>query len=132
MVDIDRGTGEVKWDEAGAVEKLGMAYHEIPMGKPLNAIDPEWVAALDEILRTAERPIVLHCGSGNRVAGLWAVWMVEHEGVAPSGGGSGIRQRKQGEAGSPAGSKTETCPWNRITAPYTSGIPCCAQARLRA
>ena len=27
--------------------------------------------------------MVLHCGSGDRVAGLWAVWLVEHQKVKP-------------------------------------------------
>jgi protein tyrosine phosphatase (PTP) superfamily phosphohydrolase (DUF442 family) len=28
--------------------------------------------------------MVLHCSSGNRVAGLWTVWLVEHEGMDPA------------------------------------------------
>ena len=77
-----RGIVEVNWDEKGYVEELGMTYHAIPMGKPLTEIKPEWVEALDHILLTAERPILLHCGSGNRVSGLWAVWQVQHNGLS--------------------------------------------------
>jgi len=79
-----RGVGEIDWNEEEAVEDLGMAWHSIPMGKPLDTITPEQVDALDQVLATAERPILLHCGSGNRVAGLWAVWLVQKEGEEPA------------------------------------------------
>jgi protein tyrosine phosphatase (PTP) superfamily phosphohydrolase (DUF442 family) len=30
-------------------------------------------------MTAANGPVVLHCGSGNRVSGLWAVWLVENQ-----------------------------------------------------
>jgi len=56
----------------------------IPMNKPVEAITDEQVEQFAHFMDTAERPMVLHCGSGNRVAGLWTVWLVEHEGMDPA------------------------------------------------
>jgi len=77
-----RGEGEIDWDEAGQVKALGMEYVEVPMGKPLVAISDEQVELLDQALKSSTKPILLHCGSSNRAAGLWTVWLVERKGVA--------------------------------------------------
>lgn len=78
-----RGRGELEWDEAAAIRAAGMDYVFIPMDKPVQAITDETLDALDRVMREAERPLVLHCSTGNRTAGLWAVWLAEREGVAP-------------------------------------------------
>jgi len=76
-----RGAGEIDWDEQAAVEALGMRYVSIPMGAPLTGITDEQVAAMAEVMENGDGPMLLHCGSGNRVAGLWGVWLAEHEDV---------------------------------------------------
>lgn len=78
-----RGEEEMDWDEKSAVEAAGMTYVTIPMAYPIESIGDEWVDRFDALMREGARPIVLHCSSGNRVAGLWAVWLVEREGVDP-------------------------------------------------
>ena len=75
-----RAEGEIDWDERAAVEALGMRYVSIPMASPVSGIADEQVAALDEVMG-GEGPMLLHCGSGNRVAGLWGVWLAENQGV---------------------------------------------------
>jgi uncharacterized protein (TIGR01244 family) len=75
-----RGENELKWDEKAKVESLGMRYVSIPMPYPIAEIKDEWVEQLDNLLATGERPLVLHCSSGNRIAGLWAVWLNERQG----------------------------------------------------
>ena len=58
--------------EAETVTELGMAYVSIPVnGK--EGLTEENAAALAEALETAERPLLLHCGSGNRVGALLAL-----------------------------------------------------------
>jgi len=42
------------------------------------------VIEVGEVVVEAERPMVVHCSSGNRVAGLWAVWLAERRGVEPA------------------------------------------------
>lgn len=78
-----RGRGEIEWDERAEVETLGMKYVSIPMPYPIESITDEQVEAFAELMKDAERPMVTHCGSGNRVAGLWAVWLAEHGGLEP-------------------------------------------------
>jgi len=78
-----RGEGEVEWDERDSVEALGMEFVSIPMNSPVTEITDAEVAALAAALERAEGPTVLHCGSGNRASGLWASWLVEHQGVEP-------------------------------------------------
>ena len=78
-----RGEGELQWDEKTKVEELGMTFASVPMNHPVEEITDDQVARFAELMENGERPIVLHCGSGNRVAGLWAVWLVEVEGMEP-------------------------------------------------
>jgi uncharacterized protein (TIGR01244 family) len=76
-----RGEGELDWDEAALVSELGLTYVTIPMAYPIESIPDEWVARFDEVMADADRPVLLHCSSGNRVAGLWAVWLAERKDV---------------------------------------------------
>lgn len=79
-----RGTGELSWDEKAVVEAAGMSFVFIAMDKPVKAITDEQVAAFAEVMNTAERPMLLHCSTGNRTAGLWAAWLAERHGVQPA------------------------------------------------
>jgi len=76
-----RGEGELDWDERALAEELGMTYAEIPMAYPIESISDDWVERFDKVMAGADRPILMHCSSGNRVAGLWAVWLAERQGV---------------------------------------------------
>ena len=78
-----RGEGEIDWDERAAVEALGMRFVQIPMASPVTGITDEQVAALDEVLSGTEEQILLHCGSGNRVSGLWGAWLAAMRDYAP-------------------------------------------------
>lgn len=78
-----RGLTELDWDERAAVEALGMRFVQIPMPSPVTGITDAQVAALDSVLAGHAGPILLHCGSGNRVAGLWATWLTEKQGMHP-------------------------------------------------
>jgi uncharacterized protein (TIGR01244 family) len=75
-----RADGEVDWDEQSAVEAMGMRYVSIPMPNPVSEITDAQVAQLDSVLAGLDGPALLHCGSGNRVSGLWAAWLAEEDG----------------------------------------------------
>jgi uncharacterized protein (TIGR01244 family) len=79
-----RADGEIDWDERAKVESLGMTFVSIPMPNPVDAITDEQVARLDSVLGSGAGPVVLHCGSGNRVSGLWGAWLAERKDVAPA------------------------------------------------
>lgn len=78
-----RAADELAWDEKALADSLGLRFVTIPMEKPVTEITDDQVSRFAELMETGERPMLLHCGSGNRVAGLWAVWLAEHQGVAP-------------------------------------------------
>ena len=66
--DEDRGMD----DFAGLVEEKGMEYVAFPVvGK--DAISFETAAKLDAVLEEIDGPVLLHCGSGNRVGALLAL-----------------------------------------------------------
>ena len=66
--DEDRGVD----DWVGTVEATGMEYVAFPLvGK--DAISFENAAKLDAMLEEIDGPVLLHCGSGNRVGALLAL-----------------------------------------------------------
>ena len=65
--DEDRGL-----DEPRTIEALGMTYVAFPIASA-DDISFEKAAELDEILRGADGPILVHCASGNRVGALFAL-----------------------------------------------------------
>jgi uncharacterized protein (TIGR01244 family) len=79
-----RAEGEIDWDERAKVESLGMTFVRIPMPSPVTEITDDQVALLDDVLAGGVGPVVLHCGSGNRVSGLWAAWLAADRGLAPA------------------------------------------------
>jgi len=71
-----RHDGEIRdFDEPSVVTGLGLNYIHLPWAKPDELTD-EVFDQTREYLNTAERPILLHCGSANRVGALWIPWRV--------------------------------------------------------
>ncbi len=58
-------------DEKAVVEELGMQYESLPITR--SDITYEKAAALDELLAGYDEPVLLHCGSANRVGALIAL-----------------------------------------------------------
>ena len=79
-----RAQDEIDWDEEGKVEALGMRFVRIPMPGPVTEISDEQVTQLDSVLAQSQEPILLHCGSGNRVSGLWGAWLAAERDVEPA------------------------------------------------
>lgn len=78
-----RGPGENDWDERPLVEELGMTYHHIPISGP-GDVTEENAWRLSEIMENpANRPILIHCGSGNRVGALYALKAYHCDGCEP-------------------------------------------------
>ena len=72
VIDL-RGADENRGlDEAAVLQKLGLDYIELPVSTP-DAINMENAARLDKILSGYDGPVLLHCGSGNRVGALLAL-----------------------------------------------------------
>ena len=60
--------------ERAAVEQLGLRYVNIPIAKgaPTKAQVAEFTALLSD---AGNRPIHVHCASGNRVGAMWALYL---------------------------------------------------------
>ena len=65
--DEDRG-----FDEQKEVERLGMQYVSLPVAGNSD-FKFEKAAKLDRLLADFDGPVLLHCGSGNRVGALFAL-----------------------------------------------------------
>ncbi len=71
VIDL-RTEGEDRgMDEKAVVEGLGMKYELLPITR--SDITYESAAALDELLASYDEPVLLHCGSANRVGALLAL-----------------------------------------------------------
>ncbi len=72
VIDL-RGMDESRgFDEAASVEASGMDYVSLPISGASD-VNSESAAALDDILKRYDGPVLVHCGSGNRVGALLAL-----------------------------------------------------------
>ena len=72
VVDLRGETEDRGLDEEAVLAELGMEYVNLPLSSP-DAINFENAARLDEILNGYDGPVLVHCGSGNRVGALLAL-----------------------------------------------------------
>lgn len=70
----------VAFDESAVVESLGMKYVNIPVSP--DTFSDRDVTRFAEVLSSTDDPVLLHCASSNRVGGMWAAYLVEHQSVA--------------------------------------------------
>ena len=67
-------------DEPEVVESLGMDYINLPIGR--DGITFENALALKSLVEAYERPVLVHCGSANRVGALFALSVFQETGDA--------------------------------------------------
>jgi uncharacterized protein (TIGR01244 family) len=72
-----RAPGEDRgFDEPALVRELGLTYVNLPFVTA--ELDAATLDRFRELLRTAERPVLVHCGTSNRVgAALFAHWVLD-------------------------------------------------------
>lgn len=63
------------FDERTRVTGLGLVYQHLPWNG-VDQLTDEVFARTRELLAKAERPILLHCASANRVGAVWIPWRV--------------------------------------------------------
>ncbi|MCP4250954.1 MAG: hypothetical protein GY778_28285 [bacterium] len=66
------------FDEAGLVRELGMEYVAIPVTP--STFGPEDADRLKDVLSRTSGPVLIHCGSSNRVGAVWALYLNRHRG----------------------------------------------------
>ncbi len=69
------------FDEKKLLEAMSLNYVHLPVS-PKTPSD-ETVDRFLDTLKTAPKPILIHCGSAGRVSGLWAIHLVVDEGISP-------------------------------------------------
>jgi uncharacterized protein (TIGR01244 family) len=81
VIDL-RGTSEARgYDEAAAMEAAGLEYVTVPVSQDtLSGGNP--FADFVEVFKNAERPVVVHCASGNRVGAAYYAFLVAEEGLS--------------------------------------------------
>lgn len=72
---------EIKdFNEKSVVEAAGLNYVALPWNGADELTD-EVVKRVRDLFTTAERPLLMHCGSSNRVGAVWLPWRVLDDGV---------------------------------------------------
>lgn len=70
MRTVNEGTNE----EKGLVENAGMVYVNIPM--TVADLSNEHLEAFTKAMAQSPKPILVHCGSGNRAGAIWASYLI--------------------------------------------------------
>jgi len=71
VIDLRTESEDRGIDEPAAVKGLGMQYVSLPIGR--DDITFESAQMLDTLIAKADGPVLVHCGSGNRVGALLAL-----------------------------------------------------------
>lgn len=80
VVNLRRANEQADFDEAAHASALGLAYVSLPIGGPSDLTDEVFQRAR-ELLRSAQRPLLVHCASANRVGAVYVPWRVLDGGV---------------------------------------------------
>ncbi len=95
------GKDAAEFDESAKVASLGMDYLHLPMSSStFSAADVDRFA---EALDNAAGPVLVHCGSSNRVGGMWAAYLARTQGwstenAIEAGKAAGMRSESVEEA----------------------------------
>lgn len=66
-----RKPGEIDWDEAEAVRALGLTYLNPAFQSPEELTDEIFDTVRERLAASAGSPVLLHCGTANRVGAIW-------------------------------------------------------------
>ena len=79
VIDLRPLTEDRGFEEEKAVRKAKMEYANIAVTP--DTLDTSTVKYFLTVLSNAERPALIHCGSGLRAGGLYYAWLVLEKGV---------------------------------------------------
>ncbi|MCA8981376.1 MAG: hypothetical protein H6831_12915 [Planctomycetes bacterium] len=80
VLDIRHDAETPELDERAIVEGLGMRYVYVPWNGPAELNDAIF-DELRDVLATAERPLLFHCASANRVGAIWLAYRALDDGL---------------------------------------------------
>lgn len=73
VIDLRRPQEQRGFDEVALAKALGLQYELLPFAGEAELSD-EIFARGRQMLSSAPRPMLMHCGSSNRVGALWLAW----------------------------------------------------------
>ncbi len=76
------GKGGPDFDEAVAVDALGMAYVSLPAGGKEHPYSPATLTQFAAVADAAEGGVLLHCKSATRATHLWVAYLVKYKGLS--------------------------------------------------
>ena len=76
-----RTDGEIDWDEASALKAAGITFVAVPFRKPDSLTDDVFNKVRKLMKDNADKKVMLHCGSANRVGAVWAACRVCDQGL---------------------------------------------------
>jgi protein tyrosine phosphatase (PTP) superfamily phosphohydrolase (DUF442 family) len=82
VIDLRAADEPRGFDEPEAARQIGLAYVNIPV--TLATLDQTTVDRFLDALRKAQRPVLLHCSTSNRVGALLYAWMVLERKESPA------------------------------------------------
>jgi len=80
VIDMRKPAEERGFDEAATVRDLDMEYVSLPWNGPDELTDEVFQAGRGLFAR-AQRPMLVHCGSANRVGAVWVAWRTLDGGI---------------------------------------------------
>ncbi len=81
VINLRHASENKDFDEKQVVEAEGLAYINIPWNGPDELTDAIFDQSREQ-LKTATRPILLHCSSANRVGAVWLTYRVLDGGLS--------------------------------------------------
>lgn len=79
VIDLRPPVEDRGFDEEKAARKAKLEYTNIAVTR--DTLDTSTIKYFLTVLSNAERPALIHCGSGNRAGGLYYAWLVLENGV---------------------------------------------------
>ncbi len=73
IINLRAANEEGTWDEASKATELGMHYINIPIAGKSDISKENADALMSAIQKYSDHPIMVHCGSGNRIGALFAI-----------------------------------------------------------
>lgn len=77
-----RTEGEVDWNEPETVKGLGLEFHRFAFRAPDTLTDEIFDGSLKILANSKQSPVMLHCGSANRVGAVWLAHRVLNDRVS--------------------------------------------------
>jgi uncharacterized protein (TIGR01244 family) len=78
VIDLRAPTEDRGYDEAAAAKAAGLDYVTIPVTEE-TLKDPKTLDRFIEIFNQNEKPVLVHCAAGSRVAAVYYAWLVSEK-----------------------------------------------------